>query len=71
MAHVNSKDMFPIIVTPMAAMKYENSDSSRHRFQDICQPISQIVLKNFIKIWSVLYIIKLLTGKNTQYNQQY
>jgi hypothetical protein len=51
MAHVNSKDMFPIIVTPMAAMKYENSDSSRHRFQDICQPISQIVLKNFIKIW--------------------
>ena len=50
MAHVNSKDMFPIIVTPMAAMKYKNSDSSRHQFQDICPPISQIVLKNFIKI---------------------
>jgi hypothetical protein len=26
------------------------SDSIRHRSQDICPPISQIVLKNFIKI---------------------
>jgi hypothetical protein len=26
------------------------SDSARHRSQDICQLISQIVLKNFIKI---------------------
>jgi hypothetical protein len=27
-----------------------HSDSARHRSQDICPPISQIVLKNFIKI---------------------
>ena len=27
-----------------------NSDSCRHRSQDICPPISQIVLKNFVKI---------------------
>ena len=26
------------------------SDSARHRYQDICPPISQIVLKNVIKI---------------------
>ena len=26
------------------------SDSARHRYQDICPPIFQIVLKNFIKI---------------------
>ena len=26
------------------------SDSARHRSLDICPPISQIVLKNFIKI---------------------
>jgi hypothetical protein len=26
------------------------SDSARHRFQDICPPIFQIVLKNFINI---------------------
>jgi hypothetical protein len=26
------------------------SDSARHRSQDICPPISQIVLKNFTKI---------------------
>ena len=26
------------------------SDSARHRSQDICPPISQIVLKNFMKI---------------------
>ena len=26
------------------------SDSDRHRSQDICPPISQIVLKKFIKI---------------------
>ena len=25
------------------------SDSDRHRSQDVCPPISQIVLKNFIK----------------------
>ena len=25
-------------------------DSARHRSQDICPPISQIVLKNFIKM---------------------
>jgi hypothetical protein len=29
---------------------YVNSDSARHRSQDICPLISQIVLKNFIKI---------------------
>jgi len=27
-----------------------HSDLARHRSQDICPPISQIVLKNFIKI---------------------
>jgi hypothetical protein len=27
-----------------------NSDSARHRSQDICPSIFQIVLKNFIKI---------------------
>ena len=30
------------------SLKY--SDSARHWSQDICPPISQIVLKNFIKI---------------------
>jgi len=30
------------------------SDSARHRSQDICPPISQIVLKNFIKISSII-----------------
>ena len=33
-------------------MKY--SDSVRHRSQDICPPISQIVLKDFIKICLII-----------------
>jgi hypothetical protein len=31
-------------------VEYTFSDSARQRSQDICPPISQIVLKNFIKI---------------------
>ena len=30
------------------------SDSARHRSQDMCPPISQIVMKNFIKISSII-----------------
>jgi hypothetical protein len=29
---------------------YKSSDSARHQSKDICSPISQILLKNFIKI---------------------
>jgi hypothetical protein len=35
---------------PLYCLIYYYSDSARHRSQDICSPISQIVLKNFIGI---------------------
>ena len=35
-------------------MKLIVSDSARHRSRDICPPISQIVLKNFIKIHLII-----------------
>lgn len=35
------------------------SDSNRHRFQNICPPISQIVLNSFMKISSKEILIKL------------
>jgi hypothetical protein len=33
---------------------YNSSDSARHWTQDICPPISKIVLKNFIKICLII-----------------
>jgi hypothetical protein len=38
--------------------KNNDNDSARHRSQDICQPIFQIVLKNLIKISLYIVIIK-------------
>ena len=33
---------------------YIINDSARHQYQDICPPIFQIFLKNFIKISSII-----------------
>jgi hypothetical protein len=39
-----------LVLVLVQSRHHYHSDSARHRSQDICPPISQIVLKNIIKI---------------------
>jgi hypothetical protein len=59
--YINSYALYEVHVNggnEIKIKKHNDNDSARHRSQDICQPIFQIVLKNLIKIRLFIVIIK-------------